>query len=52
MDVYLTRISQAFFEDTGLFIPSYEKADVNPYGWKAGCNFIDKPCIVNDQPQS
>ena len=52
MDVYLTFISLAFFEDTGLFISDYDRADYNFYGWQAGCNFINKPCIVNDLPQS
>ena len=52
MDLYLTNISLAYFEDTGLFRPNYDKADVNYYGWRAGCPFIDKPCIQNSKPQS
>ena len=31
-DNYVTNITLAFFQDTGLFLPNYHQADYNFYG--------------------
>lgn len=45
----LSPLTLAFLEDSGWYKVSYENAKLSPYGKGSGCDFVNEPCIVNDQ---
>ncbi|CAD2219417.1 Leishmanolysin, putative [Angomonas deanei] len=52
--MFLSPMTLAYMEDAGLYTPDYDKANILPFGYGAGCNFVRKPCIsdgVSAYPQ-
>ena len=45
----LSPLTVALFEDTGWYRVTYENAMLSPYGKGRGCDFVNEPCIVDDQ---
>jgi hypothetical protein len=45
----LSPLTLALLEDSGWYKVSYENAKLSPYGKGRGCDFVNEPCIVNDQ---
>ncbi len=38
----------ALFEDSGWYFANYSNSDISPFGHGAGCDFVRKPCLVQD----
>ena len=38
----------AFFEDSGWYFANYNNSALSPFGHGAGCDFVRKPCLVQD----
>ena len=45
----LSPLTLALLEDSGWYKVTYENAPLSPYGKGRGCDFVNEPCIVNDQ---
>mmetsp|Transcript_14199 Transcript_14199/g.20755 ORF Transcript_14199/g.20755 Transcript_14199/m.20755 type:complete len:501 (+) Transcript_14199:1008-2510(+) len=50
--VVFSDVSFALFEDSGWYRVNYEYTDSVVWGYKAGCNFVNKPCFENGLPTS
>ena len=50
IDVVLSDISIAMFEDSGFYEVEYYSGGLFKYGKNKGCDFINKKCIVNENP--
>ena len=44
---YITPLTLALLEDSGWYIANYSLSSISPFGHGAGCEFAQKPCIVN-----
>mmetsp|Transcript_25831 Transcript_25831/g.40060 ORF Transcript_25831/g.40060 Transcript_25831/m.40060 type:complete len:465 (+) Transcript_25831:124-1518(+) len=42
-------LTLALLEDSGWYRADYSKADLSPFGHGAGCEFVNKDCIVNGE---
>lgn len=47
---YFSRVTLAYFEDTGYYTANYDVADTRFFGYHAGCDFVQKKC--NDAANS
>ena len=45
----LSPLTLALMEDSGWYKVTYENAELSPFGHGLGCDFVNEPCIVNDQ---
>lgn len=45
----LSPLTLALLEDSGWYKVTYQNAPLSPYGKKRGCDFVNEPCIVNDE---
>jgi len=45
----LSPLTLALLEDSSWYRVTYENAQLSPYGKGRGCDFVNEPCIVNDQ---
>jgi len=43
----LSALSLAFLEDSGWYKANYTNAGLSPFGHRAGCDFVQKDCIVD-----
>ncbi|MDD9338078.1 MAG: leishmanolysin-related zinc metalloendopeptidase, partial [Providencia heimbachae] len=48
---YYTAITIAAMEDLGFYKGNYDKAESMSWGQNAGCDLLDKPCVVNGVSQ-
>jgi hypothetical protein len=51
-DIVYSDISMALFEDSGWYTVNYKYTTKMTWGSKAGCDFINGPCIKNGKPTS
>lgn len=51
-DFVYSEFTLAAFEDSGWYKPDYSYAQTVNFGYKEGCDFHEKKCIVNDEPIS
>jgi hypothetical protein len=42
----VSRITLAYFEDTGFYVADYEEAGFQKWGWQEGCEFASTDCSV------
>ncbi|OMJ71563.1 hypothetical protein SteCoe_30205 [Stentor coeruleus] len=51
-DFVYSEFTLAAFEDSSWYQPDYSYAQTINFGYKEGCNFHEKKCIINDEPIS
>lgn len=49
-DFIYSDISLALFEDSGWYKPSYRYSQDIEWGYKQGCDFLEKKCIIDNKP--
>jgi len=45
---YLSPFTLALMEDTGWYLSNYTMSRKSSFGLGAGCDFVEKPCVVNN----
>lgn len=45
----LSSLTLALFEDSGWYLANYTNSRMSPWGLGAGCDFVEKPCLVTDE---
>jgi Leishmanolysin len=43
----LSPLTLALLQDSGWYLPNYRVAKLNPFGYGAGCDFVEKDCVQN-----
>ena len=46
---YFSPLTLAFLEDTGWYKSDFRHSENSPFGLGAGCKFVEKDCIVNEE---
>jgi len=46
---YFSPLTLALLEDSGWYKANYSNTRISPFGHGAGCDFVEKDCIVNDE---
>ena len=50
-ETVMSNITLALFEDTGFYKVNYYTGGLFKFGKNKGCNFFDKSCVINENPQ-
>ena len=50
MDVVLSDISLALFEDSGFYKVNYYSGGLFKFGKNKGCDFLNEKCLINEEP--
>ena len=45
----MSSLTLALYEDSGWYLANYTNSRMSPWGLGAGCDFIEKPCLVTDE---
>ncbi|CAD2215329.1 leishmanolysin [Angomonas deanei] len=43
---FISHMTLAAMEDTGYYLPNYAQAETLPFGYHAGCSFLNEACIA------
>jgi leishmanolysin len=49
-DIVYSDITLALFEDSGWYTANYEYTQPITWGYKMGCDLLEEPCIVDEEP--
>ena len=49
-DIVYSDITMALFEDSGWYTVNYEYTQSITWGYKMGCDLLDKPCVEDGEP--
>jgi len=44
----LSSLTLALFEDSGWYLANYTSSQMSPWGLGVGCDFVEKPCLLNN----
>lgn len=48
---FYTNLTIAAMEDTGFYKGNYDNAEMMPWAYHKGCDFINKKCLINERIQ-
>ncbi|CAD2219403.1 Leishmanolysin, putative [Angomonas deanei] len=48
---FISHMTLAAMEDTGYYLPNYAQAETLPFGYHAGCSFLNEACIAGGKTE-